>query len=1282
MKLRFLPLVLSIVLSITLTISMGLILGMRVADAQPLTDPDALSITAVSPDSVPNDLDTSLIIIGTDFINGASVYVDGVELQNVTWINSTQLEAVLPWGLNPDTYTLTVTNPGGESASLPDAISVFQGINVWTKANGPEGGSVIKVAVNPLSPNILLAIPYNGGLFRSLDSGATWALSLDQVAYKPSLSLGVDGQTVYVASHGRLIDIWRSDDNGASWHPIPIPDVDGKFIVYAHPTQADVVFVIVESQGWNGNALYKSDNRGTDWELITEGLTGVAPTALGIDPINPLIMALGTTDGDVYLSTDGGLTWDFASQALAEEVGEVTFHPSGNGEVWVNGVECGVVKSNNPDLTSWTDVQDGGQICFGWQQDYLHLAPSAWGDPYDDTLFYVGQSVRMSSNGGLTWSNWGGWENGGALSLALHPSDPDTVYVGSKRLGVQVTHDNGNTWQLLNNGMTGLIPEVLSVMPDHPEIVYGQDMESVGVYRLDQGGASWDYLPVEPFLPLGAIETSAMALDSFQTNRIYLARENTIFISPDSGQTWPLSATLPVPNEYDLCWNRTTMLAGDPFNSGTLVAGIQHDCEAINLDPGGLYISTDYGEDWTRITTSDPISKVTDIVYDVATSGLVYAAEGNSGVLRSYDGGLTWEAANGGLNPEWNGMLEVEPVAPYRLFYANWRNLFVSEDQGDSWTLLNTPTSIGSGIQALHYSLGEPAVLYLATGSGLYASTDGGVTWLPTPEPLGIGNVWSMSSLYFDSRTVLYAGAAGGIYRLTRAPVQLYGTVTDAVNGSPIEGALVIVDTGDSTYTNSNGEYSFILPSGTYTVTASNDGYYSQVAPNVELIMGMVELNFGLSPLPVTLTGLVSDAATNLPLPGAQVIVNSGEYTYTDSNGIYSIQLDRGVYTVTANADYYLSQSVGGVELISETVVQDFELIPDQPIPDWAQVNEDGFGNANYQISVLETFQPAGSPTCLYAGTWGASDTRIWRSTDGWHWELAGSGWLTPTAYMYDAHVFQGQLYLGLGQPAQLWRTDGDSWEAVTTDGFADSNNHSLNALMDFDGQLYAATLNDVTGVEIWSSTSGEPGSWTQANDDGFGDGSGFDALTRVVMDVFGDYLYVSFVREGAGELWRTDDGLTWELMFNDGLGDSNNQNIALAEFEGTLYIAFTNLFAGGELWRLNANEEWELVFDRGLGDIHNKRPYGLIVADNALYVVFSSSQTGVRVFRSYNGDYWQPASLDGWGDLSNTYGDYDDKAAAVFNFNLYVGTINSTAGGRIWRLQLAEQIALPFLAK
>jgi photosystem II stability/assembly factor-like uncharacterized protein len=1271
MKTRWYSLAFALILSIGILFTFFTLLSsMRQAAAAP----EALVISGVSPNLTQNDLDVSLVITGTGFVDGATARLGATELQEVTWVSSGRLEATLPWGMEPGMYDLTVTNPGGEEDSLPDAMTLEQGIGTWTHATGPEGGEVQLIGINSLTPSQVFVAPQDGGVFRSLDGGENWELSLDKIQNNPYLSFGADGDTVYASTGGAAVDVWRSDDNGAIWNPIPIPNVDGGHAVFAHPTESEVVFTLIGEYAYEQEGLYRSEDRGGNWITVTEGLSGVIPTALAIDALHPLTMALGSMSGEVYLSTDGGNSWSYAAQPLAGRIGWMSFHPSGNGELWVNGYhsDCGMAKSLSPDLSAWTEVLDnGGSIC----TNQLHLAPLAWGEPYSQTVFYGSYNIRTSADGGLTWNDYGGWPGNTMPVLALHPTDPQTVYVGST-LGMHFTADGGSNWQMINHGLTAIAPEVLEV-GDQPDILYGQNEPALGLYRLEGGGSAWSFLPVTPTLTTPMNRSTAFVIDPYDPQHMVLAGYEYIMISSDGGQTWPYTTTLPIPPDYSGCLHYTAKLAFSPYSPGILLAGVHEDCGDWWNDPGGIYLSTDYGETWTQRMANESIKWVRDIAFDWGDPGMVYAVTLDS-VLRSFDSGWTWEAVWTGFNH--GGLIETEPYAPYRVYVTSGGSLEVSEDQGETWSNLRTPHSGGFGIGPIHFTQGNPGIFYLGQGTGLYFSLDGGHTWKRTAAPLGTGVPWTLSSDTPDERTVLYTAAPGGIYRLTTVPVLLSGVVTDVDSGDPIAGARVQSDAGASTVTDASGAYSLTLPSGSYTLTVGADGYFTQTLGGVELVRQPVVQDFALSSCKVELAGFVHDGYTGLPIEGAELLLNTGESAFSDADGNYSILLTPGFYTVTAQADGYQPRTIGGQDLISGTYYLNFSLLDPAVLPQWAKVNGDGFGDPGYGISVLETFQPAGSAPYLYAGVWGnTGEAKMWRTNDGWNWEIASPSFVTPTAFMMDAQAFNEQLYLGLSSPAQLWRTDGETWQAVDTVGFGDENNSSLNALAVFEDKLYAALLNDVTGLEIWRSSSGDPGSWSQVNEDGFGDwGSG-----DVNMEIYKGYLYAGFADlNGVGSLWRTNDGITWEPVFTDGLGNPSNGRMAMAEFDGEFYLGFRNIPEGGQIWRSANGVDWKLVVAGGFGEPGNGRPYGMIVADGALYVVFSNPVTGAQVWRTLDGYFWQRVNLDGWGEPFNTFADYNDKGAAVFNFNLYVGTLSNPTGGHVWKLFLSEETRIPLVAK
>ena len=80
-------------------------------------------------------------------------------------------------------------------------------------------------------------------------------------------------------------------------------------------------------------------------------------------------------------------------------------------------------------------------------------------------------------------------------------------------------------------------------------------------------------------------------------------------------------------------------------------------------------------------------------------------------------------------------------------------------------------------------------------------------------------------------------------------------------------------------------------------------------------------------------------------------------------------------------------------------------------------------------------------------------------------------------------------------------------------------------------------------------------------------------------------------------------DGAVVGPVFTDGLAVNNSNTSAMAEYNNYFYIGLRNLTTGGELWRSEDGSTWSLVFNGGLGNPDNARTYGLQVYDDYLYV-------------------------------------------------------------------------------
>ncbi len=164
-------------------------------------------------------------------------------------------------------------------------------------------------------------------------------------------------------------------------------------------------------------------------------------------------------------------------------------------------------------------------------------------------------------------------------------------------------------------------------------------------------------------------------------------------------------------------------------------------------------------------------------------------------------------------------------------------------------------------------------------------------------------------------------------------PGVLTGVVRDGQTALPLAAIVQATSNGITMQaaTNGAGQYTLVLSPGVYTVTAaySGYGYYPAHVTGVQVSSQMtVTQDLALEPYErFSVSGVVSDAVSGLPLPGA--VAFSGPLSYTahaSASGIYSATVVSGTYTLRATFDEYVPES-RTVNVYGDQT-QDFALRP------------------------------------------------------------------------------------------------------------------------------------------------------------------------------------------------------------------------------------------------------------------------------------------------------------------------------------------------------------------
>ena len=654
-------------------------------------------------------------------------------------------------------------------ASQSFTADTFSGLRARSIGPAVTSGRIVTIAVDPANTSTFYVGAASGGVWKTVNGGATWQPVFDTQgsfsigwitidAKRPNVVWVGTGERNSQRSVGYGDGVYRSDDGGRSWTNVGLKNSEHIGRIVIDPKDSETVYVAAQGPLWapgGDRGLYKTTDGGKTWDQVLKISEHTGVSDVVVDPRNPQIliasayqrrrhfftMINGGPESAIHRSTDGGKTWKKVTTGLPEEqLGRIglAISPVNPDIVYANveaaNAKGGIYRSTDNGVT-WEKRSD-------YNQGAMYYG-DVFADPANVERIYVPDVVfQVSDDGGRTLRSLGTRNmHVDNHIIWVDPANTSHMLVGNDG-GLYRSHDRGAHWIFYENlPVTQFYDiDVDNAAPFYN--VYGgtQDNYSLGGparTRSEHGILNQDW-----FVTQGG-DGFVSRVDPEDPNTIYAELQHGVIVRYDK-RTGERIGIQPQEDKggVPLRWN---------WDSPFIISPHLHT--RLYLASQFLYRSDDKGSTW-KIVSSDLTRQI-----DRNTLPVMGRVWGPDAVAKNTSTALYGNVSAIAESPKKEGLLYIG---------TDDGLLQVSEDGGGKWRKVDKLAGVPSDayIARIRASQHDAATVYVAAENHqngdfapyLLKSTDSGRSWKSINGDLPArGSTYSIAEDHVDPN-LLFAG--------------------------------------------------------------------------------------------------------------------------------------------------------------------------------------------------------------------------------------------------------------------------------------------------------------------------------------------------------------------------------------------------------------------------------------------------------------------------------------------------------------------------------------------